>query len=150
MAATSRTHRLRGTTLLELIAATALSAMVIVPATALMRDGLDLSRRVERQGVMTALCVGKLEQQLALSTASFLAGGSSGDFSGEGYPELRYTITASDDSSDGGIPDRLMAISATVWHDADGDSSLDAGETQVNFSTKTANLASYQNEANPS
>jgi hypothetical protein len=142
--------RQSGTTLLELIAAVALSALVIVPATAMMRDGLELSRKAERQGVMTTLCVGKLEQYLALTTAGFQPAAASGNFGSEGYPELRYTVTADDGAASGGIPGRLMAISATVWYDADGDGALDAGETQVNFSTKTASLVSYQNAANPS
>ena len=141
--------RRRGNTLLEVIAATALTALVIVPSTGMMRDGLDLSRRVERQGVMTSLCVGKLEQQLAESTAAFLPDSDSGDFASDGYAELRYVVSASDEAGDGGIPDQLMAISATVYYDENGNGSLDAGETSVNFSTKTANLESYQNEANP-
>ncbi|REJ69003.1 MAG: hypothetical protein DWQ31_06160 [Planctomycetota bacterium] len=136
-----------GQTLIELVAATTMMAIAIVPGLELMRDGVRVSRELEAASAMTTLCVSKLEEHLADSAAAWTTTTTSGNFASEGYASLRYSVTRSDEASDGGITNRLMALSVTVWEDADGDTTLDAEESQVTFSTKVARIASYENEA---
>ena len=62
------------------------------------------------------------------------------------YRLVSFQVVRSEQAADGGIPDQLMAISATTWHDEDGDDSIDATELQVTYRTKVAKIASYQDE----
>jgi len=140
----------RGQTLIELVAATTMMAVAIVPGLSLMRDGMRVSRELEVAGVMTSLCASKQEEHLALSAATWSESTASGNFSAEGYPNVRFSVVRSDESADGGISDRLMAVTTTVWEDVDSDSTLDSTEASVTFATKVARIASYENEASGS
>lgn len=136
----------RGQTLIELVAASTMMAVAIVPGLKLMRGGMQVSRELEVAGVMTSLCVSKLEEHLAISASTWEMTTSTGSFSAEGYSQIRYSVVRSDDGANGGITDRLMAVTATVWEDVDADSSLDTGEAKVVFATKVAKMVSYENE----
>jgi len=140
----------RGQTLLELIAATSMMAIALVPGLQLMRDGMQVSRELEMAGVMTSLCVSKLEEHLAISAATWAMTTTTGTFSTEGYPRIRFSVVRSDSSGDGGITDELMAVTATVWEDVDSDTTLDNGEPKVVLASKIARMASYENEASGS
>ncbi len=132
--------------MLEVLLATALMAIALVPALRLMRDGLRVGRELENRELLTTFSTSKLEEHLALVSAVWQTGNYSGDFSAEGYSNLRFTVTRSDSGADGGISDQLMAVVATVWHDLDGDGSLDSDEPAVVLGSKVAKLASYQSE----
>ncbi len=141
-------HELRrGHTLLEIILAGALIATALVPALRLMRDGLRISREIETGELLTTFCVSKLEEHLALTSADWQDTDYSGDFSAEGYSNLRFEVECSDSGGDGGITDELMAVTATVWDDLDGDGSFDSEqEPSVVLGSKVAKLVNYQNE----
>lgn len=136
-----------GQTLLELIAATVLIGAALVPALKLMRDGMKVGRETETRNLLAIYCDGELERQLALAGATWTSGTPTGDFAADGYANIRYSAQVSDSPADGGISDRLMAISVTVWDDEDGDTILDASEPSVVMRSKTSKLASYENEA---
>ena len=138
--------RRRGHSLLEVLVASALMAVALVPALRLMRDGLGMARKVESRELLTTFCTSKLEEHLALVSAGWQTGNYSGDFSAEGHPNLRFGVTRSDSGGDGGISDQLMAVVATAWDDLDGDGSLDDGEPVVVLGSKVAKLASYQSD----
>jgi len=135
-----------GHTLLELVMAAALMALALVPALGLMQDALDINEEIMSQQMINTLCISKLEEQLALAAASFTEATASGSFSGDGYSSLRYTTSRSTDEVDGGVPDELMVVSATVWEDADADTVLDSDEPQATFSSKVAKMALYAEE----
>ena len=145
MQAATRDHR-RGHTLLEVILAGVLMAVVLVPALRLMRDGLTLGRETEIRELLTTFCTSKLEEHLALVSAAWQTGNYTGDFSVEGYPNLRFEVVCSDFGGDGGISDQLMAVTATAWNDLDGHQALDGDELAVVLASKVAKLASYQSE----
>ncbi len=132
--------------MLEVLLASALMAIALVPALRLMRDGLRISREVETRELLTTFCTSKLEEHLALASPGWQTGSYSGDFSAEGYPSLRFEVTRSDAVADGGIVDELMAVVATAWDDLDGNGSLDNGEPAVVLASKLAELASYESE----
>ncbi len=140
---TATENRRRGHTLLEVVLAGALLATALVPALRLMRDGLALSRRIETQELLTTFCTSKLEEHLALCGADWQTGAYPGDFTAEGYANLRFIVTRSDFSVDGGITDQLMALTATAWEDSNGSGTVDAGEPSVVLSSKLAKLATY-------
>ena len=106
---------------------------------------MEQSRAIETRELATTLCVSTMEQRLAETSHAWDEGAFSGDFAAIGYGSLRYYVACSDAPADGGIDDRLMAIAATVWEDADGDAALDAGEIAVSMASKAAKLESYPN-----
>jgi hypothetical protein len=128
---------------LELICAIALTSVAIVPALRLLRDAMEQSNVLETQELLTTLSVSKLEEQLALVQATWSSGAVTGDFAADGYASVRYTVVRSDQPADGGMVDRLMAVTATVWEDADGDTALDAGERSIVLATKVCKMARY-------
>ena len=143
----TRSRRHSGQTLVELVAASLMLSVALVPGLRLLREGMKLSHKVETASIMSTLSASKLEQYMALAGATWDKTAASGSFASEGYANLRYSIVRSDDSVDGGIPDELMTITSTVWNDLDGDTTLDADEPDIVYSTKIARLAKYEDVA---
>lgn len=132
--------------MLEVLVASALIAMTLVPALRLMRDSLRIGRELEDRELLTTFCTSKLEEHLAMASADWQTGNYSGDFSAEGYSNLRFAVARSDSVGDGGIGDQLMAVVATTWNDLDGNGSPGSDEPTVVLGSKVAKLASYQSE----
>lgn len=137
----------KGYTLLELIATSGLLALVIVPSLELTRESLDLGHRLESKAIMTSLCLGKLEEHLAIGAIDLSETTTSGSFASIGHAQLRYAIVRSQETSDGGITDRLMAVSAIVWDDINGNLAQDSGEPSITFASKIAKTRTYNDEA---
>lgn len=142
-----RRKRRWGSSLLEVVLATVLLTVALVPAMRLMRSSLTLGREIEAREQLTTFSTSKLEEHLALVGANWLTGDYTGDFAAEGHPTFRFLVRRSDSGGDGGIVDQLMAITATTWEDLDGDGTLDSGEVSVVLGGKVAKIASYQAEA---
>ncbi len=137
----------RGYTLLEVIAAAALTGTVLVASLALLRDAVGLSNRVDRHNLAHALCVSKLEEQLNLAAANFTTANLSGSYVSQGFSDVRFHVLRSDSGADGGISNRLMAVTVTVWVDTNGDAVISSGEQSVSLASKVAKLALYVSEA---
>jgi hypothetical protein len=90
--------------------------------------------------------VNQLEQSLAKTSAAWNTTAESGNYSSLGYARLKYSVSKSDAPADGGLTNQLIAITATVWDDADSDNVLDTGEKRVQFSSKLARLAVYNTD----
>ena len=133
-----------GTTLLELTAAVTLIAVAMVPALRMIRDAIEQSGRNETLTVLTNYCTSKLEEQLCFAASAWTEASTSGDFSTDGYASYRYTATRSQQVADGGIVNKLMAVTVTAYHDTNGDNTLSTGEPKVTLSAKVAKLAKYQ------
>lgn len=138
---------LRANTLLELVAAATIIAVALVPGLRMIGDALQQSRRNEALGLLTNYCVGKLEQQLCQAAASWTEGTTTGDFSTDGYPQYRFSAVRSQQAIDGGLPNQLMAVVVTVYHDVNGDAAYNAGEPRIVLASKVAKMAKYQSEA---
>ena len=136
-----------GQTLLELIMATSIVAATLVPALALLRDGMALSRDIDRRNLLANYGVSTLEGQLAIVAASWSTGSVAGDYAVDGHPHIRFVVGRSDALSDGGIPGRLMNIVATAYDDQDQNDVLGTAEPRVVFRSKIARLATYTYEA---
>lgn len=133
--------------MLELVAATTIITIALVPALRLTRDGITQMQGLELAEMRVSLCASKLEEELSKTAALWQLQNSTGSFAAEGYAELKYTVTKSDATSDGGSPGRLASISVVVWHDADKNNSLGADESRTNMATKIAKIVSYEYEA---
>ncbi|MCI0492520.1 MAG: hypothetical protein L0Z07_06265 [Planctomycetes bacterium] len=133
--------------LLEVVLASAICATAIVPALALVRDGVDLADNIDARHQLLLYGVCKMEEQTAVVAAGWVEGTIAGDFAAEGNPRIRFIVSRSDDSASGGIDQRLMGITVTTYRDDDGDGSLDAGELSTILKTKISKLASYEDKA---
>jgi len=142
-----RHSRRRGQSLLEVVAASTIIATAMVPALRMMRDSLRISRDVETAGVMASLCVSKLEEEMAKTSATWSTQLITGDFASAGRRDISFEVTKSDDASAGGIKNALMAISVVVWHDKNGNGTQDGNEPSVTYGSKISKLLGYEDEA---
>jgi hypothetical protein len=133
--------------LLEVVLASGICASALVPALALVRDGVTLADRIDARHLLLLYGVSKMEQQLAVVAASWTEGTFTGNFAAEGHANVRYIVTQSDDAASGGINGRLMSVSVTTYRDDDSDGSLDATEMRNVLTTKIGKLTSYENKA---
>ncbi len=129
--------------------AVTLVAGTLVPALALIRDGLDLSQTTDEKALLTNYAVCKVEEHLALVAASWTSGTATGDFATDGFSNLRYLVTQSDAVADGGIVDALMHVQVTTYVDENNNDALDSTEPQCHFRTKIGKFASYEAIASP-
>ena len=144
-----------GQTLLELIGATTIIAIALVPALRIMRDAMRVGRQTETSNLMATLAAGRLEEFLLLSASEWGAipqgnpwtsTTTAGDYAADGYPNLRFAVVRTDNPPEG-ISSRLLSITATVWNDLDNDNTWDAGEPRSVFASKLARNVAYSNEA---
>ena len=133
----------RGFSFVELIAATVVLAIVIVPATQLLAESMTQRREMERRRNMTLLAIRTIEEQMSVINAGFTSAQQSGTFASLGLTEIAYEITRTDSASAGGIPDSLMAIVVKVWFDENGDVTLDSNETVVELRTLMARSVEF-------
>ncbi len=129
-------HNRRSFTFVELIAATAVLAITIVPATKYLADSMTLRRHLERDRVMVILAIQTIEQQMAVINGGFTTAQETGTFASQGHPEIAYERIRTDAMAQGGISDLLMVITVRVWSDNNGNVLLDAGESLVELHTK--------------
>jgi len=147
-----------GFSLLEMVAAAALVTGTMVPLV-VIRDSMTQSRDLHHRKLLANYAVHKLEDQAADVafgdgpedihtnwTNAIAASPESGDITADDHENIRYIITSSDNPADGGLTGQLMNIEVTVYDDADGDDTFDAGEIQETYRTKVAKLNSYENE----
>ncbi len=145
---TTRNSKLpaRGFSLLEMLVAAALVTGTVVPALAVIRDAMAQSRVMYRQHLLANYAVQILEDQAGFVATNWTNGTISGDFAADGHGNIRYTLTKSDDPSDGGLVGQLMNLVVTVYDDADGNDLLGASELRETYRTKVAKMNSYENE----
>jgi type II secretory pathway pseudopilin PulG len=142
----SRHHR-RGQSLLELVAAGVIVATALTPALRLMRDSLKINRDLEATNLLTTLCVSKLEEVMSQTAGTWATTDLTGDYTTLGYSNVRFSVTRRDGLSDGGIPNRLVALQTMVWDDANNNGLYDTSEKRVQYETKLSKTASYDYEA---
>jgi hypothetical protein len=136
-----------GYSLLEVLLASAICATALVPALAILRDGILATQAIDKRHMVLLYAVEKMEEQLAVVAASWTTASASGDFASEGHSDVRYDLARSDSPASGGITNQLMSITVTAYSDDDGDDTLDAGEPRTVLTTKVSKLANYETMA---
>lgn len=132
--------------MLELVAASTIISIALVPALRLTRDSMTQVERLEFTELRASLCVSKLEQALSETAGLWDLTQQTGNFASQGCDEIRFTLTRSDATNAGGIPGKLAVIKVVVWRDEDGDGVLDFDEAHTDMTTKVARLLSYHYE----
>ena len=138
--------RLRaGVSLLELVAASSIIAMTLVPSLRLMRDSLRVSRSLEVRECLATTAMGALEHRAQQVARGWQMTSGVDRTYGQlaGYPEVVVEFEATDSSTSGGIPNSLAVVSTSSFEDRNGNGRRDADESLVTFSTKVARLQSY-------
>jgi type II secretory pathway pseudopilin PulG len=133
-------------TMLELIAATTIIAIALVPALKATRSSLMNLEHLERNEQLVALCTSMLEREMAATAASWDLSARSG-VAPASIPDVRFLVNKSDEASAGGIPGELAVVDVIVWHDTDRGGDLDSDEPRSRLSTKLAKVTSYEYEA---
>ncbi|MDA1055505.1 MAG: hypothetical protein O3C40_34325 [Planctomycetota bacterium] len=130
-----------GQSLLEVIAATTIIAIALVPALKLMRDSVRIGRQTETANILATFSMSKLEEHLARTAANWKATEDSGPI--PNYAGLRYQVTKLDE----GLGSGLMRITATAYEDTNRNGKWDNGERNAVFVCKVAKNAAYEQEA---
>ena len=124
--------------LLEVAVGLVVCAMILVPTMTIMNDALRGEQTQQYRNELISLASGKQQEYAHLARADFRGQHQSGTFTAEGYPQMRFEVTSSDATSDGGIPNRLLAISTNAWFDANSNGVHDSGEPATQLWTAVA------------
>ncbi len=127
--------------------ASAICASALVPALAVMRDGIALGDIIDTRHLLLTYGVSKMEEQLAVVGATWATGTATGNFASDGQSSIRFIVTRSDSAVSGGITNQLMNVSVTTYSDDNGNGSMDSNEARITLSTKIAKLVSYATKA---
>jgi hypothetical protein len=141
--ATSR----RAYSMIEVLMAATICVSALVPALAMLRDGMALGDVIDTRHMLLNYSVSKMEEQLAVIGASWSTGTITGNFASDGQPSIRFMVTRSDDPADGGIVGKLMAVSVTTYSDDNNNGVMDSSEAHTTMTTKIAKLVSYATKA---
>ena len=131
----------RGQSMLELIAATTIIAIALVPALKLMRDSIRIGRQTETANILATYSMSKLEEHLTRTAASWSTTTDAGAI--PNYTGLRFQVTKVDE----GIGSGLMRITSTAYEDANSNGTFDVGERSVVFVSKVAKNTAYEQKA---
>jgi hypothetical protein len=133
--------------MLEVMLASSICITAIVPALAMLRDGIALGDMIDTRHLLLTYSVSKMEEQLAVIGATWPTGTVTGNFASDGQSTIRYSVTRSDAVVDGGIVGKLMVVTVTTYSDDNGNSAMDASEARTTMTTKVAKLVSYVTKA---
>jgi hypothetical protein len=127
--------------------ASSICITAIVPALAMLRDGIALGEIIDTRHLLLTYSVSKMEEQLAVIGATWPTGTITGNFASDGQSTLRYSVIRSDAVVDGGIVGKLMVVTVTTYSDDNGNNTMDASEARTTMTTKVAKLVSYVTKA---
>ena len=133
--------------MLEVVLASSICLTALVPALAMLRDGIALGDIIDTRHLLLTYSVSKMEEQLAVIGATWPTGAITGNFASDGQSTIRYSVTRSDAAVDGGIVGKLMVVTVTTYSDDNGNSAMDASEARTTMTTKVAKLVSYVTKA---
>ena len=138
-----RRRAYRAYSLLEVVLASAICASALVPALAVMRDGVALGEIIDTRHLLLTYGVSKMEEQLAVVGATWATGTVTGNFASDGQSSIRFSVARSDAAASGGITNQLMNVSVTTYSDDNGNSTMDTSEARIVLTTKVAKSVSY-------
>src|SRR4029078_7792911 len=93
----------RGYSMLEVMLASSICITAIVPALAMLRDGIALGDIIDTRHLLLNYSVSKMEEQLAIIGPTWATGTVTANFAADGQSTIRFSVTRSDAVVDGGI-----------------------------------------------
>jgi hypothetical protein len=133
--------------MLEVVLASSICLTALVPALAMLRDGIALGDIIDTRHLLLAYSVSKMEEQVAIVGATWATGTLTGNFASDGQSSIRYSVTRSDAVVDGGVVGKLMVVTVTTFSDDNGNNTMDSSEARTTMATKVAKLVSYVTKA---
>jgi hypothetical protein len=131
-----RLARLRsGTSLLEVMAATVLGSMLLIPMVTILVDCSKWSNRMEYQSELLSLAESCSDETKFKLATNFAAGRMVGNFASQGFPQVRYNVrnTVPLESA---LRGKYLDIQLTVWADLNSNGTHDSGlEPKQDLST---------------
>jgi hypothetical protein len=143
----TRAPKRRGYSMLEVVLASSICVTAIVPALAMLRNGMALGEIIDTRHLLLTYGVSKMEEQLAVIGATWPTGTVTGNFAADGQSTIRFTVTRTDAAASGGIVGKLMVVTVTTFSDDNGNGTMDASEARTTMTTKVAKLTSYVTKA---
>jgi hypothetical protein len=136
-----------GYSMLEVVLASSICLTALVPALAMLRDGIALGDIIDTRHLLLTYSVSKMEEQVAIVGATWATGTVTGNFASDGQSSIRYSVTRSDAVVDGGVVGKLMVVTVTTFSDDNGNNTMDSTEARTTMTTKVAKLVSYVTKA---
>jgi hypothetical protein len=137
----------RGYSMLEVVLASSICLTALVPALAMLRDGIALGEIIDTRHLLLTYSVSKMEEQVAIVGATWATGTVTGNFASDGQSSIRYSVTRSEAVVDGGVVGKLMVVTVTTFSDDNGNNTMDSTEPRTTMTTKIAKLVSYVTKA---
>lgn len=122
----SKTIRV-GSSLLEVMAATVLGSILLIPMVTMLVDCSKWSSRIEYQSELLTLADSCADETKFKLANNFVAGQSVGTFATQGFPEVRYQVSCLV-PNEPGIRGKYLDIQIVVWADLDSDGVYDSGQ----------------------
>lgn len=126
-----------GSSLVDVVAACALTAMLLVPSMAVMRDSISLHQTLQMRQELLARCQSLLEEELWELSIGKAPDTHTGQIKVDDRV-MAFTVTSSDKATLGGIPGRLIAVTVSAWDDQNRNRRLDKNEKNVSIYSKIA------------
>ncbi len=76
--------------MIEVVLASSICITAIVPALAILRDGIALGEIIDTRHLLLTYGVSKMEEQLAVVGATWATGTVTGNFASDGQSTIRY------------------------------------------------------------
>ena len=116
-----------GSSLLEVMAATVLGSVLLVPMVKMLVDCSKWSSRIEYQSELLTLADSCADETKFNLVNNFVASQSVGTFATQGFPEVRYQVSCLV-PNEPSIQGKYLDIQIVVWADLDADGVYDSGQ----------------------
>lgn len=126
-----------GSSLVDVIAASLLTGMVLLPSMRIMRESIATNERLQIRQEMLTQCESVLEIAMQAASKKVTNDTKAGRFT-FGESTLEYTVISTDNESMGGLPGEMTAVISVVWDDQIKNRRLDRNETHVSLYSKVA------------
>ena len=116
-----------GSSLLEVMSATVLGSMLLIPMVKMLVECSKWSNRMEYQSELLTLADSCADETKFKLANNFVAGQSVGTFAAQGFSEVRYQVNCLT-PNEPGIRGKYLDIQIVVWADLDSDGVYDSGQ----------------------
>ena len=119
--------RRKGSSLLEVMAATVLGSMLLIPMVKMLVDCSKWSNRIELQSELLTLVESCSDETKFRLASDFIPGQSVGTFASQGFADVRYQVSCLV-PIEPDIRGKYLDIKIIAWADLDSDGVYDSGQ----------------------
>ena len=119
--------RRAGSTLLEVVAATVLGSMLLIPMVKTLVECAKWSSRIELQSELLTLVESCADETKFRLATTFAPGQTTGSFASQGYADVRYQVNCLV-PNEAVIRGKYLDIQISVWADLNSDGVYNSGQ----------------------